>query len=69
MFSSVTPSLLHKLISCVSWDGDGDGNKNDKKAIGLDWQNNNFARASLFFVHFFAVVARLQRETVWFHVL
>ena len=21
MFSSVTPSLLHKLISCVSWDG------------------------------------------------
>ena len=36
-----------------------------KKAIGLhvDWQNNNFARASCFFVHFFAVVARLQCET------
>ena len=48
---------------------DGDGNENDKKTIGLDWQNNNFARASRFFVHFFAVVARLQRETVWFHVL
>ena len=42
---------------------DGDGNENGKKAIGLDWQNNNFARASRFFVHFFAVVARLQRES------
>ena len=34
-----------------------------KKTIGLDWQNNNFARASRFFVHFFAFVARLQRES------
>ena len=34
-----------------------------KKAIGLDRQNNNFARASRFFVHFFPVVARLRRET------
>ena len=42
---------------------DGDVNENGKKAIGLDWQNNNFARASRFFVHFFAVTARLQRET------
>ena len=50
-------------------DGDGDGNENGKKAIGLDWQNNNFARASLFFVHFFAVVARLRRESAFFHVL
>ena len=25
---------------------DGDGNKNGKKAIGLDWHNNNFARRS-----------------------
>ena len=41
---------------------DGDGNENGKKAIGLDTQNNNFARASRFFVHFSAVVARLQRE-------
>ena len=30
-----------------------------KKAIGLDWQNNNFTHASRFFVHFFAVAARL----------
>ena len=36
----------------------GDG----KKAIGLDWQNNS-ARESRFSVRFFAVVARLPRET------
>ena len=41
---------------------DGDGKENRKKAIGLDWRNNNFARSSRFFVHFFAVAARLQRE-------
>ena len=40
-----------------------DGNENGKKAIGLDKQNNNFARVSRFFVHFSAVVARLQRES------
>ena len=48
---------------------DGDGNRNGKKAIGLDWQNNNFAIASRFFVHFSTVIARLQRETAKFHVL
>ena len=41
---------------------DSDGNENGKKAIGLDWQNDDFARASRFFVHFFAVAARLHRE-------
>ena len=44
-------------------DGDGNGNENDKKAIGLDWQTNNTVRASRFLVHFFAVAARLQRES------
>ena len=39
---------------------DGDENENGKKA---DKQNDNFARATRFFVHFSAVVARLQRET------
>ena len=34
-----------------------------KKAIGLNKQNNNFARASRFIVHFFAVTARLRRES------
>ena len=49
-------------------DGDGDGNENGKKAVEFYHQNNNFARASRFFVHFFAVVARLRRETCQFHV-
>ena len=30
-------------LSLLSND-DGDGNEKGKKAIGLDWQNNNFAR-------------------------
>ena len=42
---------------------DVDVNENGKKEIGLDRLNNNFARASWFFVHFFAVSARLPRET------
>ena len=42
---------------------DGDVNENGIKAMGLDEQNNNFARAPLFFVHFFGVTARLQRES------
>ena len=42
---------------------DGDGHENGKKAIGLEWQNNNIVRASRFLVHFFAVAARLQRES------
>ena len=42
---------------------DGDDNENGKKAVGLDKQNNNFARATRFFVHFSAVVARLRRES------
>ena len=41
----------------------GDGEQ-QKKTIGLvDWQKNNFARASRFFVYFLAVVARLRQET------
>ena len=34
---------------------DIDVQENGKKAIGLDWQGNNFARASRFFVHDFDV--------------
>ena len=34
-----------------------------EKAMGSDWLNNNFAHESCFFVHFFAVAARLQRES------
>ena len=40
-----------------------------KKAIGLDWQNNNSARAPRFFAHFFTVTARLRSEKASFHDL
>ena len=39
-----------------------DGNENVKKSNRLNKQNNNFARASRFFLHFVAVFARLRRE-------
>ena len=41
----------------------GDGNENGKKILGSDKQNNNSAHAAHVFVPFFAVVARLRRET------
>ena len=42
-------SALYVLIGSLSND-DGDVNEDGQKAIGLDWQNNTFARASRFFV-------------------
>ena len=71
-----TPSVLnrkkHRLetkqkrlwtIGSLSNDEDeGNGNENSKKGTGLDWQKNNFPRASRFLVHFFAITARLRRE-------
>ena len=51
------------MIREFTYNDDGDGNEKGKKAVGLNKQNNNFARASRFFVHFSAVFARLQRET------
>ena len=39
----------------------GDINENGIKAIGLDWQNNNFAH---FFVNFFAITAWPRCENV-----
>ena len=57
---SLEENLWQEMVKSSS---NGDGNENGKKATGLDRQNNNFARASRFFVHFFAVVARLQRES------
>ena len=53
---------VNNIIASLSID-DGDGNENSKKAIGLAQQNNNFARASRFVVHFSAVLARLRRES------
>ena len=57
--------MVHVLFLARTLNNDDDdgGKENGKKAIGLDWQNNNFARASRFLVHFFAVTARLRRET------
>ena len=40
-----------------------DGKENGKKVIGSYWQNNNVARATRYFVHFFAFVAPLRHET------
>ena len=57
-------TIAINIIRSLSND-EGDGNKNGKKAIGLlRTENNNFARASLFFEHFFVVAVRLQRESV-----
>ena len=56
-----------KTLGSLGNDED-DRNENGTKSIGLDKENNNFARATRFFVHFFVVVARLQRETAFFHV-
>ena len=59
---------FQRVIGSLSND-DGDVNKNGKKAIGLDWQNNNFACASRLFVHFFAFTAQLRLENAYFHDL
>ena len=56
---SNVPIIL--ILGSLSND-DGDVNKNGKKAIGLVWQNNNFARASRIFVHFLTITARLRCE-------
>ena len=45
------------VIIGSSSNDDGDVNENGEKEISLDWQNNNFARASRFFVHFFTFSA------------
>ena len=55
-------SCMHKVNNIIRINDD-DSNKNSKKAIGLDQQNNNFARALRFLVHFSAVIAQLRRES------
>ena len=59
---SNVPIIL--ILGSLSNDN-GDVNKNGKKAVGLDWQNNIFARASRFFVHFLTVTARLRCENAF----
>ena len=58
-----TNVVRRRVVIGNSRNDDGDGIENGKKSIGLDWQNNNFARASRFFVHSLAVITRLRRET------
>ena len=53
MYLTDNPGVITTLIGTLRSDyGDGNGNAT----------NNNFTRASRFFVHFFAVTARLRRE-------
>ena len=59
---SLEENLRAEMVKNLSND-DGDGNENGKKAIGLDRQNSSFVRVWRFFVHFFAAIARLQRES------
>ena len=59
-------ALSRTILGSLSND-EGDSNENDKKAIDLDWQNNNFA--SRFFIHLLAVVGRLPSESSYFQVL
>ena len=56
------------LLGSLSND-DADGNENGKKAKGLISKTTTLHVHHAFFVHFFAVVARLQRESAWIHVL
>ena len=51
-----------KTVGSLSND-DTDGNENGKKAIGLIIKTTSFHVHHAFFVHFFTVVARLQRES------
>jgi len=66
--ASVLRTINKKCFSHVASPGTL-SNEDGEKAIGLDWQNNNFARASRVFVHFFPVIARLRREPSQFHAL
>ena len=50
------------LASLSNDDSDGNENGKKKKAIGLDWQNNGFARASRFFCTF---LSRRCTTTTW----
>ena len=55
-------SFTRSLLGCLS-NNDGDVNENGIKLSNrFRLKNDNFARASRFFVHFFAVTARLPRE-------
>ena len=57
----VARPVLSSILESLSND-DGNANEKGKKAIGLDWQNNDSARESHVFVNCLTVNARVQRE-------
>ena len=61
MLMVMTVVLLIMIIGTLR-NYDGDGNENVKKNNRFNEQNNNFARASRFFVHFFVIPAQVRRE-------
>ena len=60
--------ILRQIIGSFSND-DGNGNEDVKKAIGLLRKTTTLHVLSRFFVHFFAVLARLRRENGQLQVL
>ena len=62
MWRHITMEALFLDDNKTNDDGDGDGKENGKKNL-FKLTNNNFTRASRYFVHFFAVVAPLRHET------
>ena len=68
LFISLYLTINFSFLGSLS-NNNGNVNKNNKKEIGLDWQNNNFECASHFFEHFFAVTAQLGCKNAQFHDL
>ena len=60
-FTEAFDTVFHAILQSAGND-DGDGNENGKKSNRFIQQNDNFARAAHFSVHFFAVTTRLRRE-------
>ena len=54
------------MLSGTLRSDDGDDCANVKKKIGFEYQNNSFALAAHFFVHYFTLTARLRHENALF---
>ena len=61
-YSKQFAKLLTSLLNTIYRKFKMQWQRERKKSNSLTRQNNNFARASRVFVHFFAVTARLPRE-------
>ena len=60
--SAVSGVTVNFLLNRELKNDDGHGNENGKKAVGLDSQNNTCINL---FCTFFALAARLQRESAY----